>query len=173
MLVWNWSVLKARVHKLHLTRALDVLLGDRYQLAPGLDRRDVEAPSDETTRQLTGATPELKHSITAPESGDLTCMSDQRVGIGWAAAVILARNLVEHPAVAPRGKLLPHTCKLMGNPPRSSCGWFDDDCLTEAFELGDQALDLALRVDAAVEVVRAGVDVELAGREHVPGGDDD
>ncbi len=47
----------------------------------------------------------------------------------------------------------------MGIPSGSSSDWLQDDSLTEAFELGDQAVDLALRVDAAVEVVRSGVGV--------------
>jgi type IV secretory pathway ATPase VirB11/archaellum biosynthesis ATPase len=39
--------------------------------------------------------------------------------------------------------------------------------LAEAFELGDEAFDLTAGV-AALEVVAAGIVVELAGAEHVP-----
>jgi len=68
----------------------------------------------------------------------------------------------------------PVVIMLMGNPRRGlRCGRFEHDLLSEAFELGDEALDLFLGVDSAVEVVGSGVVVELAGGEHVPDGDDD
>src|SRR5256886_600480 len=54
----------------------------------------------------------------------------------------------------------------------SSSGWLQGDVLAEAFELVDEASDLALRVTALV-VVAAEVVVDLAGREHVPVGDED
>ena len=44
--------------------------------------------------------------------------------------------------------------------------------MSEAFELGDEALGLTLGI-AAAEVVAAEVAVGLAGREHVPAGADD
>src|SRR4051794_4440000 len=55
---------------------------------------------------------------------------------------------------------------------RSSCGWFDHDALSEAFELVDEAADLAFGV-AALVVVAPEVVVGLAGGEHVPVGDQD
>src|SRR2546428_636320 len=54
----------------------------------------------------------------------------------------------------------------------SSSGWLQGDVLAEAFELVDEASDLVLRVTALV-VVAAEVVVDLAGREHVPVGDED
>src|SRR5436189_3355816 len=54
----------------------------------------------------------------------------------------------------------------------SSGGWLQGDVLAEAFELVDEASDLALRVTALV-VVAAEVGVGLAGGEHVPVGDED
>jgi hypothetical protein len=53
----------------------------------------------------------------------------------------------------------------------SSSGRLQRDVLSEAFELGDEALDLALGV-AALVVVAAEVAVGLAGREDVPVGDE-
>ena len=54
----------------------------------------------------------------------------------------------------------------MGNE-RSGSGGLEGDCVSEAFELGDQAAGGAFGV-AAAEVVAAGVAVELAGLQHVP-----
>src|SRR5438876_7766847 len=56
--------------------------------------------------------------------------------------------------------------------PGSSGGWFERDVLSEAFELVDEAADLAFGVAAGV-VVAAEVVVGLAGGEHVPVGDQD
>src|SRR4051794_36750466 len=64
-----------------------------------------------------------------------------------------------------------------GNPLRGKsrssplCGLLKRDGVTEAFELGDEAFGGAGGVAAAV-VVAAEVGVELAGGEHVPGGDE-
>src|SRR5271163_1258007 len=54
----------------------------------------------------------------------------------------------------------------------SKSDWFECDLLSEAFELIDEASDLALGV-AALVVVAAEVAVDLAGCEHVPVGDQD
>src|SRR5215210_2464013 len=48
----------------------------------------------------------------------------------------------------------------------------EGDGLAEAFELGDEASDVAVGV-ALAEVVGAEIVVELAGGEHVPAGHDD
>ncbi len=53
----------------------------------------------------------------------------------------------------------------------SDCGFVEGDVPSEAFELGDEAFDLALGV-AALVVVAAEVAVGLAGFEHVPVGDE-
>lgn len=53
----------------------------------------------------------------------------------------------------------------------SSGGLLKRDGLAEAFELGDEAFDLAGGV-AALVVVAAEVAVDLAGAEHVPVGDE-
>src|SRR3954466_13180365 len=62
---------------------------------------------------------------------------------------------------------------LLRGKSRSSplCGLLKRDGVTEAFELGDEAFGGAGGVAAAV-VVAAEVVVELAGGEHVPGGDE-
>src|SRR4051812_38732682 len=54
----------------------------------------------------------------------------------------------------------------------SSSGWFESDVLSEAFELGEEASDLAFGV-ASLVVIAAEVAVGLAGAEHVPVGDED
>jgi hypothetical protein len=59
---------------------------------------------------------------------------------------------------------------LMGN--LSGWGLLEGDVVAECLELSDEALGGAVGV-AAVEVVAAEVAVELAGFEHVPGGDED
>ena len=45
--------------------------------------------------------------------------------------------------------------------------------MSEALELGEEAFDLAVGVAASFEVVAARFAVQLAGAEHVPGGDED
>ena len=93
-------VLKPRVHELHRSEALKVLLGERQQVLPGLKCRDLKPPGDETVRQLTASAPDLEHPIAAPDPGDPTGAVDELVGIRRAVAVVFCGHVVEGLAVA-------------------------------------------------------------------------
>ncbi len=60
---------------------------------------------------------------------------------------------------------------LRGKYPPSGSHLLQGDGVSEALELGDEALGLAVGIPAGV-VVAAEVGVELAGGQHVPGGAD-
>src|SRR5215472_2678683 len=92
-------ILKPGVHELHRGRAGQVLPGQRDQVRAGFECRDVQAPGDQTARQLTGPAPDLEHLIAVPDTGDLTRSINEFVGIRRTDAVILARYLIEDRAV--------------------------------------------------------------------------
>ena len=85
------------MHELHRARAVQVSLGERREPLPGLDRRDVQAPSDEAARQLAAPAPELEHPIAAADAGELTCMVQQLLGVRGTVAVILVRHVHRTP----------------------------------------------------------------------------
>ena len=107
-LVRKLRVLKPHVHKLHLSRASQLVLGERYEALSGLDPHDMEAPSNEPTRQLAASAADLEHPVTALQVRDLTGVRDELLGIGRTAAVILRGHVIEHRAIAPRGWLFAH-----------------------------------------------------------------
>jgi cysteine desulfurase family protein (TIGR01976 family) len=113
MPVRNLRLLKPRVDELDLAGTSELLLGDGDELPPGLDGRDVKAASEERAGQLTGAAADLEDPVAGPEVRDLAGMGDQLVGIRWTAVLILRRDLIEDPAVAPREKLLRHARNVM------------------------------------------------------------
>src|SRR3954454_10455662 len=88
------------------------------------------------------------------------------------ARPVRARRAHHRARLAPASVPAAHALLLRGKSrSRPLCGLLKRDGVTEAFELGDEALGGAGGVAAAV-VVAAEVVVELAGGEHVPGGDE-
>jgi hypothetical protein len=103
VVVGKLGVLEASLHKSHLPRAFQVLLGERHEVLPGLERRYVKPSSDKTTCQLAATASDLEHPVTVPDPGDPTGTVDKLVGIRRAVAVIFCRHLIKYLAVAPCG----------------------------------------------------------------------
>ena len=75
------GVLKPRVHELHITRVLQVQLGEGDQLVSGVECCHAQPSSEEAARQLTGPTADLKHSVAIADARHLACVLNERVGV--------------------------------------------------------------------------------------------
>jgi hypothetical protein len=99
LLAGKQCILKLSVQKFHLSGAFQVLPGQRYEALAGFECGDVQAPSDKAARQLAASTPDLKHTITAPDPCDHTSVVDEFVRISRTATVVLSRDLIKNLAV--------------------------------------------------------------------------
>ncbi len=99
LLAGKQCILKLSVHKFHPLSTFQVLPGQCYEAFAGLECCDVQAPRDKAARQLAASTPNLKHTITAPDPCDPASLVDEFVRISRTVAVVLSRDLIKDLAV--------------------------------------------------------------------------
>src|SRR5262249_44497075 len=97
-------VLEPGVHELHLCGAFQVLPGQRHEVGARFQGRHPQSPAGQGTRELAASAPDLQHTITAPDPRDPAGPVDELLRIHRTVAVVLGRDLVEHPAVTTPGR---------------------------------------------------------------------
>jgi hypothetical protein len=99
VLTGKQCILELSVHKFHLSSTSQVPPGQCYEALAGFDCCDMQAPGDKAARQLAASTPNLKHTITAPDPCDLASLVDEFVRISRAMAIVLSCDLIKNLAV--------------------------------------------------------------------------